>query len=254
MTSDLVERAQRGDHEAFDALATAAYHRLYAIARRILRDGYAAEDAVQDALVKAWREIQGLRDPAAFDAWLHRLLVNACHDNARRTRRRPIELPALPIDREEPRDDLAQLADRDELERAFLELSVEHRAVLVLTHYVGLPAPEVARSWGSRRGPSPHASITARERCARPEPRRRDAAHHPGARTMNESMDRVVAEWLHEGPENGPREGLERALAATRRVGQRPGWTFPERWLPMQLTMARTPSPRPILAIVLSRC
>jgi RNA polymerase sigma factor (sigma-70 family) len=77
VSSDLVERAQRGDHEAFAALATAAYHRLYAIARRILRDGYAAEDAVQDAIVKAWREIRGLRDPGAFDAWLHRLLVSA---------------------------------------------------------------------------------------------------------------------------------------------------------------------------------
>jgi Tol biopolymer transport system component len=68
---------------------------------------------------------------------------------------------------------------------------------------------------------------------------------------MNESMDRVLAEWLREGPESGPREGLERALAATRRVGQRPGWTFAERWLPMQLTMARTPSLRPLLAIVM---
>ena len=152
MTSELVERAQRGDHEAFDALASAAYHRLYAIARRILRDGYAAEDAVQDALVKAWRELRGLRDPGAFDAWLHRLLVNACRDNARRSRRRVIELPELAIDREEPRDDLAQFADRDELERAFLGLSVEHRSVLVLTHYVGLPAPEVARMLGIPTG------------------------------------------------------------------------------------------------------
>ena len=67
VTSGLVERAQRGDHEAFDALASAAYHRLYAIARRILRDGYAAEDAVQDALVRAWRDVRGLRDPHAFD-------------------------------------------------------------------------------------------------------------------------------------------------------------------------------------------
>jgi RNA polymerase sigma-70 factor (ECF subfamily) len=145
LTSELVERAQRGDHEAFDALAAAAYHRLFAIARRILRDGYAAEDAVQDALVKAWREIRGLRDPGAFDAWLHRLLVNACNDQVRRSRRRPVELAALPVDRAASRDDLAQLADRDELERAFLDLSVEHRAVLVLTHYVGLPAPEIAR-------------------------------------------------------------------------------------------------------------
>jgi len=68
---------------------------------------------------------------------------------------------------------------------------------------------------------------------------------------MNESMDRVLADWLREGPEQGPREGLERALAATRRVGQKPGWTLPERWLPMQLTMVRTPSLRPILAIVM---
>jgi RNA polymerase sigma factor (sigma-70 family) len=148
LTSELVERAQRGDHEAFDVLATAAYHRLYAIARRILRDGYAAEDAVQDALVKAWREVRGLRDPSAFDAWLHRLLVNACRDHARRMRRRPVEVPALPSDREEPRDDIARLADRDELERAFLELTVEHRAVLVMTHYVGLPAPEIGRILG----------------------------------------------------------------------------------------------------------
>lgn len=72
MTPDLVERAQRGDHEAFDALATAAYHRLYAIARRILRDRCAAKDAVQGALVRAWRDLWGPREPEAFDAWFHR--------------------------------------------------------------------------------------------------------------------------------------------------------------------------------------
>jgi hypothetical protein len=67
---------------------------------------------------------------------------------------------------------------------------------------------------------------------------------------MNESMDRVLADWLDEGPERGPRDGLERALAGTRRVGQRPGWTLPERWLPMQLTMARAGTQRPIIAIL----
>ena len=65
---------------------------------------------------------------------------------------------------------------------------------------------------------------------------------------MNESIDRVVADWLDKGTERGPREGLERTLAATRRVGQRPGWTISERWLPMQLTMTRTASQRPIFA------
>ena len=148
MISDLVERAQRGDHEAFDALGTAAYHRLYAIARRILRDGYAAEDAVQETLVGAWRNIRSLREPERFDAWLHRLLIRACGDEVRRSRRQPLSLPALALDRPSPTDDIATLVDQDEIERAFLRLSVEHRAVLVLTHYVGLPAPEVAAILG----------------------------------------------------------------------------------------------------------
>lgn len=144
VSSSLVERAQHGDHEAFDALATAAYHRLFAIARRILRDGYAAEDVVQDALVRAWRDLRGLREPDRFDAWLNRLLVRACGDHVRAGRRRPIEVPVLEIDRPISGDDMARVADRDELERAFLRLSIEHRAVLVLTHYVGMPATEVA--------------------------------------------------------------------------------------------------------------
>jgi len=152
VTSELVERAQRGDHEAFDALATAAYHRLYAIANRILRDGYAAEDAVQDALVRAWRDIRSLREVDRFDAWLHRLLVNACKDQVRRRQRRPIEVPVLPIDHATSVDDLGRLVDRDELERAFLELSVEQRAALVLTHYVGLSAPEIAAILGIPAG------------------------------------------------------------------------------------------------------
>ena len=143
MASELVERAQRGDHEAFDALATASYTRLYAIARRILRDGYAAEDAVQETLVCAWHELRSLRDPDRFDAWLHRLLVNACKDQVRRLRRRPFEVPMLAIDQPSVEDHLARLVDRDELERAFLKLSVEQRAALVLTHYVGLGAAEV---------------------------------------------------------------------------------------------------------------
>jgi RNA polymerase sigma-70 factor (ECF subfamily) len=145
VTSELVERAQRGDHEAFETLATAAYHRLYAIASRILRDGYAAEDAVQDALVHAWRDVRGLRDPGAFDAWLQRLLINACYDQTRRRRRRPVEVHSLPLEQPSSSDDVQRLVDMDELEQAFRTLSFEHRAVLVLTLYVGLTAPEVAR-------------------------------------------------------------------------------------------------------------
>ena len=152
MTSELVERAQRGDHEAFDVLAGAAYHRLYAIARRILRDGYAAEDAVQDTLVRAWRDLWGLRDPGAFDAWLHRLLVRSCVDQQRRARRTRLDVAVEPLDHPEPSDDLARLADRDELDRAFLKLTIEQRAVIVLTHYVGLSGPEVGRILGIPTG------------------------------------------------------------------------------------------------------
>lgn len=148
MRPDLVQRAQRGDREAFDALATALYDRLYAIGRRILRDGNAAEDAVQEALIRGWRDLRSLRDPDRFEAWLHRLLVNACHDQSRRTRRFEVEVPAINFDRTDPSDDYAGVVQRDELERAFLELAVEHRAVLVLTHYVGMSAIEVGQILG----------------------------------------------------------------------------------------------------------
>jgi RNA polymerase sigma-70 factor (ECF subfamily) len=152
MTADLVERAQRGDHAAFDALATAAYSRLYAIAARILRDPYAAEDAVQDALVRAWRDLRAVRDPERFDAWLHRLLVHACADEGRKSKRRRAEVTGLELDPAEQADDVRRVADRDELERAFLQLSVEHRSVLVLVHYAGIPAVEVAQLLGVPTG------------------------------------------------------------------------------------------------------
>ena len=152
VTRDLVERARRGDHAAFDALATAAYSRLYAVAARILRDPYAAEDAVQEALVRAWRDLRGLRDPQRFDAWLHRLLVHACADQGRQAKRRRAEVTPIDLERAAPFDDPSGIADRDELERAFLELSVEHRSVLVLVHYLGMPAVEVASLLGVPTG------------------------------------------------------------------------------------------------------
>jgi len=152
VTSELVERAQRGDREAFDVLMGAAYHRLYAIARRILRDGYAAEDAVQDALVRAWRDLRGLRDRDRFDAWLHRLLVNACQDQVRRRGRRRLEVAVVAIEDAVGEDHIGQLIDRDELERAFLRLPVQQRAALVLTHYIGLSGSEVAAILGIPAG------------------------------------------------------------------------------------------------------
>ena len=102
MQQELVERARRGDHDAFASLAAAAIFRLDAAARLILRDPEWAKDAVQETLVRAWRDLPTLRNPDRFDAWLHRLLVRACIDEARRLRRHrrdvvlnPIHAPAI---------------------------------------------------------------------------------------------------------------------------------------------------------------
>jgi RNA polymerase sigma-70 factor (ECF subfamily) len=145
----LVERAGRGDHDAFAALATASATRLDAAARLILRDPELARDAVQNALVRAWRDLPGLRDPDRFDAWLHRLLVNSCLDEARRRRRRPIEIELDPVAEPVAGGDAARsLADRDLVERALARLEPEHRALVVLHYYMGYPLPEAATTLG----------------------------------------------------------------------------------------------------------
>ena len=95
---DLVERAKRGDHDAFAALAGAAVARLDAAARLILRDPELARDAVQEGFIRAWRNLPALARSGRFDAWLRRLVVNSCIDITRRRRRRPIEVELTPID------------------------------------------------------------------------------------------------------------------------------------------------------------
>ena len=145
---ELVERAGRGDHDAFATLATAAAARLDAAARLILRDPELARDAVQNTLVRAWRDLPGLRDPDRFDAWLHRLLVNASLDEARRRRRRPIEVEIREIDEPAIGDSGRHLADRDLVERALIRLDPTHRALVVLHYYLGYPLPEAASSLG----------------------------------------------------------------------------------------------------------
>ena len=145
---ELVERARRGDHDAFAVLAGASIAQLEAVARLILRDHELARDAVQEGFIRAWRDLPGLRDPDRFDAWFHRLIVNASLDVARRRRRRPIEVELDPIDPQSVPDAAGLIADRDALERAFARLSPEMRAVVVLHHYVGMHVPEVAELLG----------------------------------------------------------------------------------------------------------
>lgn len=149
MTSS--RRRRGGDHEAFEALAISAGDRLFAIARLVLRDVDLAQDAVQDALIQAWSALPGLRDPDRFDAWLRRLIVNACADQARRQRRRSAEIRVIGADASRE-DETRFVADRDQLERGFRRLKPEQRVVVVLHHYVGLTVAEVADTLGIPMG------------------------------------------------------------------------------------------------------
>ena len=147
MQRDLAERARQGDHDAFTALVDGSIGRLYAVACLILRDRDRANDAVQEALVAAWRDIRGLRDPDSVDAWFRRLLVRACYRQARSERRRSIvELRVVPdVPPISPSPELS-IVDRDRLERGFARLGPDQRAILVLYHYLGLPLTEVAET------------------------------------------------------------------------------------------------------------
>jgi RNA polymerase sigma-70 factor (ECF subfamily) len=139
-----VDRAKQGDGEAFDALARMVGDRCMAIAYRILRDADLADDAVQAALITAWRELRTLRDPDRFEPWLHRILTNECYAEARRRTRRPGDIRILPVDRGQEADGILTVNDRDQLNRAFRRLTLEQRAVLVFHHYLDLPVVEVA--------------------------------------------------------------------------------------------------------------
>src|SRR5262245_44701201 len=114
------------------------------VAHRILRDAHLAEDAVQAALVVAWRELRTLRDPDRFEPWLHRILANQCYVEARRRTRWSGDIRLLPIDGSASEPGILSVNDRDELERAFRRLTLEQRAVLVFHYYLDLPLPDVA--------------------------------------------------------------------------------------------------------------
>lgn len=144
---DRIERAKRGAHDAFADLVDLRLARLDAAARLIIRDPELARDAVQEALIRAWRDLAGLRDPDRFDAWLHRLTVNACLDLVRR-RRRVVEVELKPLDTSSVPDQTAALADRQVLHDALGRLEPGHRAVVALHYLLGMPLPEVAAAIG----------------------------------------------------------------------------------------------------------
>jgi RNA polymerase sigma-70 factor, ECF subfamily len=150
MQRELVERAQTGDHDAFSVLVRGSFPRLHAVARLILRDPDRAQDAVQEALVLAWRHVRALRDADAWDAWLNRLTVRACYRSAKKVRRRDlVELHVLPdLERPGPSDHATDVAERDRLGRALGRLPLDQRAVMVLHFYLDLTLVETAETLG----------------------------------------------------------------------------------------------------------
>ena len=152
MERRLVELAMHGDEEAFDILIGRIGDSLHSVARRILRDTTLAQDATQEALLDAWRNLPTLRDPDKFEAWAYRLLVNACHAEARRERRHRGNLRLLPHDEPMVSDSASRIAIQDQLDRAFRRLSVEHRTVVVLVHYLGQTPSEAAETMGTPVG------------------------------------------------------------------------------------------------------
>ena len=177
MHTDLVVRAQRGDEQAFTRLLAPMYDRLHQVAYRMLRDRHLAEEAVQHAALKMWQALPTLRDPERFEAWSYRLVVNACHSEARRRTRRSHEVNAL-IHREPTvRDEFGRIHDRDQLERGFARLSMDQRAVVVLHHYLDMTVDDVADVLGIPPG-------TARSRLHRAIANMRDVLAEESTSTM----------------------------------------------------------------------
>jgi RNA polymerase sigma-70 factor (ECF subfamily) len=143
----VVDRAMHGDHDAFALLVAGSANRLYALAALILGDRDLAEDAAQEAIVRAWRELPRLRDPEKFDAWLRRLTVNACFDETRRVRRRA-EVSLARVTHHGTTDPSRQVVEHDRIDRAFRRLPLDQRTVLVLQHHLALSQTEIAESLG----------------------------------------------------------------------------------------------------------
>lgn len=146
---DLVVRARGGDRDAFSELAARSIGRLTAVARMILRDEYAAQDAVQEAFLDAWRSLPGLRDPDRFEAWLRRLLVRACFDAIRRNKRvGSVEIRLTPDHEQGTAGGERALAIHDQLERGLAKIPAEQRAAIVLVYYLDLPLADAAQAMG----------------------------------------------------------------------------------------------------------
>ena len=239
MQTELVDRARRGDREAFGVLAAASVDRLYAIARLVLRDTDLAEDATQDALVKAWRDLPKLRDPDLFDAWLRRILVRSCSDIGRRRRRWRTEISLVPIEPTEP-DTLAGIADRDQIERGLRRLNEAQRTILILHFYVGLSPTEAASALEIPVGTAKsrlHYAIEALKAALAADERTILGATREGRHGMNPTNDferRMADYYAAEAPPRAPDWVLTQTLETID--------TTPQRWSGLRAARSGLPS------------
>jgi RNA polymerase sigma-70 factor (ECF subfamily) len=146
---DLVVRARGGDRDAFSELVARSTGRLTAVARMILRDEYAAQDAVQETFIEAWRSLPRLREPERFEAWMRRLLVRACFKGMRRSKRvSAVEIRLTPADEPATPAGERSFAMHDQLERGLARIPADQRAVVVLVYYLDLPLADAAQAMG----------------------------------------------------------------------------------------------------------
>ena len=222
MQAELVERARHGDQDAFASLVSSSIDGCYALAYRILRDPHRAQDATQQALLGAWRDLPTLRDIERFDAWLHRLVVHACYAEARGERRHVAPRPP-------PADRSTDLARRGALRRRARR--PRSRLPPAVTGTAGgrrAPSPPRVPADGDRGDPGypcwdravppPLRGPSAADRARRQRSQPRDLT---GATRMNRStepdFDQRIADWLEDDPSRAPTQALETVLAASHR-------------------------------------
>ena len=203
------------------------------MARRILRDIDLAEDATQQALLTIWQDLPQLRDPARFEAWSYRLLVRACYAEGRKERRWAPNLRLLPADEPMVADGLDSVVDRDQLERGFRRLSIDHRTVVVLHHYLDLPLERVAEILGIPIGTA-HSRLHYAMRGLRAALDADARPHGAGGCPMSTDRDttRIVRSWLQTDEHESADRVLDAVLDQLDTTPQRRATWWPARRFP----------------------
>ena len=234
----LIEAARSGDEEAFASIARGSADRLFAVAHRILRDVGRAEDAVQQTLVTAWRELPALREVDRFEAWIHRILVHACYAEAKRASKWSANVVVLSVDGPATPDTTLNVATRDALDRGFRRFPPEQCAVFVLHHYLGWPVAEIAENLGVPLGTvkSRLHYATSSLRAALEADARTIDTSLAGADGMNENeFDRTARAWLEDGPNLMSDRALLSALEEIHMTRQRRAWWPARRATPVSI-------------------